>query len=110
MRATRALLALGPALVWMAPAWGGQVEGTLFKDGRPVAGAAIELRSAAEVIERGKTDAAGAFRVFLEETGSYEFVVPEHGLSYRIYSYPSPVRYDFDLVKQSDGSYLLRRR
>jgi hypothetical protein len=103
-------LALVLPLAWTTPAWGGQVEGTLFRDGRPVSGATVELHSAAEVKERVKTDPAGAFRAYLRETGSYEFVLPEHALSYRIYSYPSPVRYDFDMVKQGDGSYLLRRR
>ncbi len=104
------LLVLGFLIACTAPTRAGQIDGTLFKDGRPVAGATIELRRGEDVSLRSTTDAMGAFRVFLQETGSYEFVLPEHNLRYRIYSYPSPVRYDFDLAKQDDGSYLLRRR
>lgn len=106
----RVAIAAGLALAGGSPVWAGQVEGTLYREGRPVQGATIELRRGEEVVERIKTSGSGTFGVFLQATGSYELVLPEHGLGSRIYSYPSPVRYDFDLVKKGADGYELRRR
>lgn len=89
---------------------GGQIDGTLFQNGQPVANKDIRIRCEPNVSESRTTDPQGTFRFYVEQSGICFFEVVDLGLTHKIYSYQYPVRYDFDLVKQPEGGYLLRRR
>ena len=58
------------------------------------------------------TDGYGSFNHFVKQRGKCTMVVYYGGQtpSAVIYSYDDPVRYDFDLIKQGDGQYVLKRR
>ncbi len=99
--------------------WGGLIEGTLFKNGQPVADREIRIHCESTVRcfikfegdeNKCGTNPEGDFSFYVDQPGICTFEVVALGLKHRIYSYQDPVRYDFDLVKQPDSRYLLRRR
>jgi hypothetical protein len=88
-----------------------QIYGSLKEDGR-----AVPAEVSFEVVcgdQRyvGKTDGYGAYSLNAGR-GKCTFKVYYKGQSptFDVYSYDNPVRYDFDLVLQSNGQYMLRRR
>jgi hypothetical protein len=102
--------ALPTTFLLLSLAWGGQIDGTLYQSGQPVAGQNIQVRCEPNVLQSGTTDSRGAFSIYMDQTGICAFEVIDLGVTHKIYSYRDPVRYDFDLVVQPDGRYLLRRR
>lgn len=89
--------------------WGGQINGTLFQAGQPVANENVRITCEQNIAQTIPTDSQGRFTFFVRQTGMCHFEVVDMGLTHKIYSYNLPVRYDFDLVRQPDGGYLLRR-
>ena len=89
----------------------GQVYGSVSDGGRPVAKAAVEVACAGAVTP-GVTADDGAYRINVPQQGQCTLALP--GFAGRpsavIFSYPNPTRYDFQLVKQPNGSYQLQRR
>jgi hypothetical protein len=101
--------ALLATVVLPSLASGGQIDGTLFQNGQPVANKNIQIRCEPNVLESKITDPRGTFRFYVKQSGVCFFEVVDLGLVHRIYSYRGPVRYDFDLVRQPEGRYMLRR-
>ena len=92
-------------------AYGGQIFGTLTVDNRPV-GTGIRVAIACDSGNGGgQTDAYGAYKVFVPK-GKCTLKVSYGGqeILFALYSYDDPVRYDFSIVRQSDGRYALQRR
>ncbi len=93
-------------------AWGDWIRGRLLHNGQPLAGKDITIQCPPDVSASGPTDEWGAFSIYVAKTGRCAFEVlglaPPHKPQ-EIYSYPSPIRYVFDLVEEK-GSYVLRRR
>jgi hypothetical protein len=109
MKAIRLLLL--SILLSPTVAYGGQIFGTLTVDNRPV-GKGIQV-----VVVCGATNGTS----YTDDYGSYKVFVPKgrctlnvsyggQALSFAIYSYDDPVRYDFDVVRGGDGKYFLKRR
>ncbi len=90
-------------------AWGGQINGTLFRDGQPMANEDIRITCGQNIVQAIATDSQGRFTFFVHQTGTCDFEIVRMGLTHKIYSYQLPVRYDFDVVRATDGRYLLRR-
>ncbi len=90
-------------------AWGGQISGTLFRNGQPVANEEVRIRCGQNIGQPVVTDSQGRFTVFVQQAGTCDFEITRMGLTHRIISYQLPVRYDFDIVRAPDGQDRLRR-
>jgi hypothetical protein len=102
-------LALLASIFFPTIAWGGQINGTLFQNGKPVANKAVQIQCGQKIVQSTATNSEGEFAVFVHQPGICQFEVVDMGLRHKIYSYQLPVRYDFDVVRAPDGRYLLRR-
>lgn len=100
--------ALFASIAVSCPTFAGQIDGSLFKGGQPVANKDIRLRCEGRTLQ-SRTTPDGTYRFFVEQSGVCLFEVVDPELTHKIYSYQDPVRYDFDLVSDGNG-YLLRRR
>lgn len=89
--------------------WGGQINGTLFRNGQPVANENIRITCEQNRVQNVATDPQGRFTVFVLQTGMCDFEIVRTGVKHKIYSYQLPVRYDFDVVRGPDGQDQLRR-
>lgn len=88
---------------------GGQITGTLFKEGKPANELKIQLSCDKVLVAPMYFDASASFSFYVDKSGICYFEVLDLGLSHKVYSYETPIHYDFDLFRQSDGSYLIRR-
>jgi hypothetical protein len=94
----------------LAPAFAGEIYGTIKKDGRPVqADTGVVICVNAKSFD-GKTDAKGFYSINVTEKGEGELTVTydNQRVTHPVYSSSTAVRYDFALVKK-DGKYILRR-
>ena len=94
------------------PTLAGQVYGTLRESDRPV-GQNIRVEAVCgNSTYSAVTDNSGVYRLFARETGKctirayYQNQSPQAVID----SYPNPAHYDFDLIRQANGQYELRRR
>ena len=90
--------------------YAGQIYGTLRENGRGVAGVRVEIIPQGKGPYVATTGADGSYRIFVKETGRCEFRVVYRGSSVpaaNVFSYATPVKYDFDLVV-NNGQYYLR--
>jgi hypothetical protein len=110
MRIVLAIFFLAFALFVTLPALAGNIYGSLWTDGKPVPGVQIQINCPGS--HPAQTDGNGAYSVFVPENGRCTFHVNFQGRSVDtpVASYGNPVKYDFDLVRQSDGSFTLRSR
>jgi len=90
----------------------GQIYGTLREFDRPVGpNVKVEVVCGNSTYS-AVTDNNGLYRLFAKETGRciirayYQNQAPQTDVD----SYPNPAHYDFDLIRQKDGHYELRRR
>ena len=106
------LFVLALTFLFCRSVFAGQIYGTLRESDRPV-GSDVKV----EVVcgnstYSAVTDANGLYRLFAKETGRcmirayYQNQTPQTDVD----SYPNPAHYDFDLIRQKDGQYQLRRR
>src|SRR5713226_10205745 len=87
-----------------------QIYGSLKEDGRAVGqGAQVEIQYTGGPAQ-GATDAYGSYNLYVRPPGKCTLRVLYKGawVQTEINSYNDPVRYDFDLVRQSNGNYSLR--
>jgi hypothetical protein len=88
----------------------GDVSGTITAGGRPIApGVPVEIKCGSAVYS-ALTDSLGHYRVYVSHTGRCTLSVTYQGrsLSAEVYSYDTPVRYDWS-VEASGATYHLRR-
>jgi len=105
-------VAIAAAVVLLAPLTGraAQVYGTLFKGGRPLAGASVAVACESGDHAEARTDGHGAYRLFVGHTGRCTMSVADHsGARAAIYSFDEPVRFDFAVVPAGSG-FKLRKR
>ena len=98
-------------LISPATAYAGQIYGTLMVDNKAV-GKGVKVAIECGTTNGGDdTDDYGTYKVFVPK-GKCTLKVNYGGqeLSFPIYSYDDPVRYDFDIVRGGDGKYFLKRR
>ena len=109
MKAIRLLLL--SILLSPTVAFGAQVYGTLKLGDRAVEKGikmAIVCGTANGVCE---TDDDGHYEAFVPKGKcTLKVYYGRQELLYTIYSYDDPVKYDFDIVRQSDGKYILKRK
>ena len=90
-----------------------QVFGNLKVDDKSV-GSGVELRiTCGDMLHKATTDAYGSYNVFLPTSGRCwvkVFYQGQESQAYRIFSSSDPTRYDFDLQRLGDGSFVLKRR
>jgi len=103
-------LSLACSLCLPASAHAGNLYGSLWLDGKPAAGARIEIACTDRHV--AQTDSAGEYRIFVPEKGRCVFRVTVGGQSGQtdIASYDNAIKYDFDLIHQKGGGYTLTRR
>jgi len=90
-----------------------QIVGSLKEGDRPIGqGVPVQIQYGNTPVGKGTTDNYGSYNLFVKQKGNCTFSVYYGGawVSTTVYSYDTAVRYDFDLVRQSDGRYVLRRR
>jgi len=103
------LLGLLVSVLFPTITWGGQINGTLFRDGQPVANEEVRIRCGQDA-QCVKTDSQGRFTFFVRQTGICHFEIRRTGATHKIISYQLPVRYDFDIFRETDDQDRLRRR
>ena len=110
MKMVLTFLCLAFSVLITVPAQAGNIYGSLWIDGKPAAGAQIQIRCASP--HPAQTDGNGSYSVFVPENGRCTFHVDYQGRAVEtpVASYGNPVKYDFDLVHQPDGSIALRSR
>lgn len=103
-------------LLFPTGALAGQIFGSLKQNNSSVGngvGVRIQCGEKGRPIE-GATDSYGSYSLYVPQPGKCAFTVYYSGqwsVPYEIYSdQADPVRYDFELVRQDDGSYRLERR
>ena len=110
------LLASTPtmALTYSVPAHiptsAGDVSGTITTKGAPIGpGVRLEIRCGAAVYS-AVTDSLGHYRVYVSQTGRCTLGLTYQGqaLAAEVYSYDTPVRYDWS-IETGGGAYRLRR-
>ena len=96
-------------LVLSLPAYAGQIYGSLKEDGRPVANATFDV-FCPQGSFRGVTDGYGAYSINVGKGKcTFRLYYRNQQPSLDIYSYDSPLRYDFDVVSGNGGLALVRR-
>ena len=93
----------------------GQIFGSLKQNGASIGkGAAVAIKCGENPENRGETDSYGSYNIYVPRAGKCAFTVYYGGRwspAYYVYSdQTDPVRYDFELVPQGDGSFKLERR
>jgi hypothetical protein len=89
----------------------GNVYGSITEAGKPIAkGVKIDITCGAKNYS-AESDANGAFKIFVTETGKCELKVNYQGQtpSFEISSYEGSVQYDLALEKK-DGKYTIKRK
>ena len=90
-----------------------QIYGSLRVDNASVGEGVLVRIQCPEGAYDGKTDRYGSYSVPLRPGKKCSLSVYYAGrwtAAFDVYPYEDPVRYDFDLLKQGDGSITLRRR
>ncbi len=105
----KALKIIMLTLVLTAPAYAGQIYGSLKEAGRPVANATFEV-FCPQGSFRGVTDGYGAYSINVGRGKcTFRLHYRNQQPSFDLYSYDSPLRYDFDVVNANGGLSLVRR-
>ena len=90
-----------------------QVFGNLKVNDKSVGGG-VELRiTCGDISHKATTDSYGSYNLFLPASGRCWVKVLYQGQEsqpFRIFSSSDPTRYDFDLLRVGDGSFVLKRR
>ena len=81
-------------------------------DGQPLKETEIEIKCGEEAPLKGKTAADGAYRINVPQQGQCALSLPAHPgkPSAMIFSTPNPALYNFEVVKNAEGKFELRRR
>lgn len=94
-------------------AFGAQIYGNLRWNNASVGeGVAVKIQCPEGAYD-GRTDAYGSYRVALRPSKKCDLSVyfaNQWSNSFPVYPYDDPVRYDFDIVRQGNGSLNLVRR
>jgi hypothetical protein len=94
-----------------APAFSGEIFGTLSEGTKPVdAGVKVEISIAGKSYA-GETDKFGSFRLIVKEKGKCTLTVryKDQSPSFQLVSYDKAARYDL-VLEATDGKYSLRRK
>lgn len=104
-------LYIGTLLFFPSLLYAGQIYGSVSRGNRAVGGAAIEI-DCGGVKTPGATGPDGSYRIQVSQQGQciLKLVGYAGPASAKVYSYPNPSRYDFELVWQPNGTYELRKR
>jgi hypothetical protein len=91
-------------------AFAAQLYGNLKYNGQPVRSQPLEINCNGNVYT-GSTDASGDYRLFAKDKGKCIFKISylNQDLTFDVFSYDSPVRYDFEIVMEN-GKPKLRRK
>ena len=105
-------LSFAIALAVPSLAQAGQVYGTIVMDGKGVGGAGIEITCGSDAAAKGTTAADGAYRINVQPQGQCTLTLPDHPgkPTATVFSGPNPALYNFELVKNGDGNFELKRR
>lgn len=105
----KALKIIMLTLVLTSAVSAGQIYGSLKEDGRPVANATFEV-FCPQGSFRGVTDGYGAYSVNVGRGKcTFRLHYRNQQPSFELYSYDSPLRYDFDVVIANGALTLVRR-
>lgn len=100
--------------IFLSPiiAYAAQIYGSLTEGGSPVRGVRAVIKCSSGREYSKDTDNYGSYNVYVGEKGKCAFTVYYSGQTPTsdVYSYDEPVRYDFELMRQQNGQYILRRK
>jgi hypothetical protein len=103
------LVLLAPSVASAAQIYGGLREG----DRQVGQGIEVQVTCGNAAPYSGVTDSYGSYSISVRQTGSCMLMVRYSGTwtsPFQVYSEDAPVRYDFVLLRQRDGSIALQRR
>ena len=100
------------AVLVPAVVYAGQIYGTIVFEGKGVKNVAIEIQCGKEDPVMGMAAADGSYRINVPHQGQCTVTLPsyEGRPSAAIFSGPNPAAYNYELVKNADGKYELKRR
>ena len=108
MRRTEYVLIAVPAVFLSHLALAGQIYGTIWEDGHPVAqGQKVTITCPNAAPQGAETDQFGAYKISAPTSGRCSLGI--RGYTIDISSYKNPVRYDLEIVKEGAQAKLLRR-
>lgn len=109
MKKVITIMLLGPLL--HLTVYADQIYGSLRGEDGQAIQASIEVACGDQVYRVG-TDNYGTYSLHVQKPGRCTFKVFYNGQAPTcdIYSYDAPAKYDFDLIRQPNGQYILRRR
>lgn len=91
----------------------GQIYGNVKEGNRSVGeGVEISINCASKPIA-ARTDTYGSYKIYVPNSGKCSLTIlyqNRWSQPFSIYSDQEPVRYDFELLKQPDGTFTLKRR
>jgi hypothetical protein len=97
------------AVIMASPVYAGQIYGSLKEDGRPIANATFDVFCPHGSF-RGVTDGYGAYSINVGRGKcTFRLYYRNQQPSFDLYSYDSPLRYDFDVVNANGSLTLIRR-
>lgn len=106
----RALILVTLSLLMATSAIAGQVFGRVKDGGRPIANVTFEIFCKDSTV-KGTTDGYGAYSVNVGRGKcTFKLYYRNQQPAFEMFSYDSPLRYDFDVVPLKDGSLSLVRR
>jgi len=106
----RVISIIGLAILFASTVNAAQVFGTVREDGRPLNGVRFEV-FCRDGTYTGVTDNDGAYNLTVGRGRcTFRLYYKNQTPSYEVYSYDNPLRYDFTVVTQENGNYLLKRR
>ena len=92
-------------------AYAAQIYGSLKEDGRSVPAKVVYEVVCGSQRYTGETDGYGAYSLSAGRGRcTFKVYYKNQAPTFEVYSYDDPVRYDFDLVLQPNGQYMLRRK
>lgn len=92
--------------------YAGQVYGSLTERNRSVEPGVRIIIGCGPNTYKGVTDKYGSYNIYVPQRGKCNMTVfyGKERPTTSIYSYSDPIRYDFELVRDHQGRYVLRRR
>ena len=107
-----AILTVSLIMVFVSPAFGGEIYGSIELNGRSIGGGLeIEIKCS-DAARSTKTDEIGSYRFYTKKSGKCTLKLKygnEPFPEIEIYSYEGTVRYDL-VLESVDGRYRLRRK
>ncbi len=90
----------------------GEIRGRILKDSKPAGGLQVVAKVGEESKRKTTDNKTGSYRLIMKNTGTGTITVTFDGeeLTAPVTSHSKSVRYNFHIVRNDQGKYVLKRR